>query len=77
MTGASEYRAWNDNKEGAVNKSKWAAVPATLLLAMLAINPVKASAQTAPENALTTIPAKEELTWPRVIKNAAATLTVY
>ncbi len=60
-----------------MNKSKWAAVPATLLLAMLAINPVKASAQTAPENALTTIPAKEELTWPRVIKNAAATLTVY
>ena len=60
-----------------MNKSKWAAIPATLLLAMLAINPVKASAQTAPENALTTIPAEEELTWPRVIKNAAETLTVY
>ncbi len=60
-----------------MNKSKWAAVPAMLLSAMLAINPVRASAQTAPENALTTIPAEEELTWPRVIKNAAETLTVY
>ena len=60
-----------------MNKSKWAAIPATLLLAILVINPARASAQTAAENALTTMPAEEELDWPRVIKNAAGTLTVY
>ena len=60
-----------------MNKSKWAAILTLLLSAVLAINPARAGAQTAPENALTTIPAEEELSWPRVIKNPAGTLTVY
>jgi hypothetical protein len=60
-----------------VNKSKWAAVLTTLLLAMLAINPARANAQSAAEKAAPATPAEEKLNWPRVIKNAAGTLTVY
>jgi hypothetical protein len=72
-----EKRRRIENQEGAVNKPKWAAIWTTLLAAMLAFHSPKASAQTAPENGLTTNPAEEELAWPRVIKSPAATLTVY
>ena len=60
-----------------MNKPKWAAIWTTLLVTMLAFPSAKSSAQTAPENALTTNPAEEELDWPRVIKSPTGTLTVY
>lgn len=60
-----------------MNKSKWAVIIATLFCAMLAVNFVSAWAQPATENAPAATPAEAELQWPRVIKDAAGTLTVY